>query len=133
MDIGVDINSDWSLNENGDLSLVRDEDNLSQAIINRLGCYQPSLEVYYTMYGGFLSEYFGRKQTDETLKFMKIELDTILSQEERISSFTSTLSYNGDGSVRVDLDMIVNDVDVELNLVLSRDGGVSVAGLGYFL
>ena len=128
MDIGVDINSEWSLNENGDLSLVRDEDNLSQAIINRLSCYQPSLEVYYTQYGGFLSEYFGRKQTDETLKFMKIELDTILSQEERISSFTSTLSYNGNGSVRVDLDMIVNDVDVELNLVLSRDGGVSVAG-----
>ena len=128
MDVGVDIKSDWSLDETVDLSLAHDEDNLVQAVINRLGCYQPSFEVYYTLYGGFLSEYFGRKRTDETLKFMKIELDTILSQEERINSFTSELSYNPDGSVRVDLSCIVNDEDVELNLVLSRDGGVSVAG-----
>ncbi len=128
MDIGVDINTSWGLDDNGDLSLVRDEDNLSQAKINRVGCYQPSLEVYYNQYGGFLSEYFGRRQTDETLKFMKIELDTILSQEERINSFTSELSYTGNGSVRIDLDIIVNDEEVELNLVLDRDGSVNVNG-----
>ena len=128
MDVGVDIDTSWSLNENGDLLLVSDEDNLRQAIMNRLKCYQPSFEIYYTQDGGFLEEYFGRKRTDETLKFMKIELDTILSQEERINSFTSELYYKIDGSVRVDLDMLVNDEEFELNLVLSRDGGVSVAG-----
>lgn len=126
MDIGTDINTNWSLNENGDLNLISDEDNLVQSVVNRLGCYRPVFEVYYDVYGGFLEEYFGWKRIDETLKLMKIEVDTILSQETRISSFTSELSYERDGSVKVGLDMIVNDEEIELNLVLN-DGGVSVA------
>ena len=126
VDIGVDVKSDWSLNSNGDLNLTSDEDNLRQAIMNRLKCYQPSMSIYYDHYGGYLGEYLGRRRTDETLKFMKIELDTILGQEDRINSFESSLEYTDDGKVHVELLVNVNDELVELNLVLDENGGVSI-------
>lgn len=125
VEFGTDINRDWSFN-NGDLVLVQDEDNLAQSIINRVNCYQPSFNVYYGLYGGFLMEHLGSRRNDESLKFIKIELDSILEQEERVNEFESTLSYADDGSVKIDLTLTVNDENVDLNLILSRDG-VSVA------
>lgn len=121
MDIGTDINSDWSFNENGDLNIVTDNDNIVQSIKNRLSCYLPNLKIYYGFYGGFLSEYFGRRRTEETLKFMKIEVDTILSQEGRIKNVTTDLYYAKDGSVRIDLTYSIKEEDYELNLVLDGE------------
>lgn len=125
VDIGTDINSEWGFNDNGDLILSSDEDNLVQAIINRLSCNQPSLEIYYGFYGGFLSSYLGRKRTQESLDFLKIELDTILGQEPRINEFNSNCYYDDNGRVRIDLELSVNDSIVDLNLVLDN-GGVSI-------
>lgn len=125
VEFGTDINRDWSFN-NGDLVLVQDEDNLAQSIVNRVNCYQPRFDVYYNLYGGFLMEHLGSRRNDESLKFIKIELDSILEQEERVNEFESTLSYADDGSVKIDLTLTVNDENVDLNLILSRDG-VSVA------
>lgn len=126
MDFGKDINSSWTLNENGDLNIAKDNENLAQSIVNRLNCYKPNLSVYYDDgYGGFLHSYLGRRRTQETLDFMKIEVDTILSQDTRLTSFSSSLSYDPDGIVCIDLVVSVSDdEDVELNLVLNGSDGV---------
>lgn len=121
MDIGTDISSDWSLNGNGDLNLVADNDNIVQTIRNRLSCYLPNFKIYYDFYGGFLSEYFGRRRVEETLEFMKVEIDTILSQETRIQNVTTDLSYAKDGSVCVKLAYTIKDEEYELNLVLDGE------------
>ena len=124
VDLGADIHSDWSFNDNGDLNLVKDNANLAQSITNRLNCYQPNMDVYYDEYGGFLHSYLGRRRTQETLDLMKIELDTILQQDTRISNFNSSLEFNQAGNVLIDLSVTVNDEDVELNLILGSDGVV---------
>jgi phage baseplate assembly protein W len=123
IDLGVDINKDWNISNN-DLNLVSDEDNICQAIANRLGTYQPSLAVFYTAYGGFLNSFFGRKKTQETLDFMRIEINNILSQEPRLETYNLDLSYDDEGKVHIDLRLDYNEEyeDVELNLVLSENG-----------
>jgi hypothetical protein len=123
IDLGVDINKDWNISNN-DLNLVSDEDNICQAIANRLGTYQPSMTVFYTAYGGFLNSFFGRKKTQETLDFMRIEINNILNQELRLEDYTLDLSYDDDGKVHIDLTLNYTEdyEDVELNLVLSENG-----------
>ena len=126
MELGTDIKSDWSIS-NGDISLVSEADNVAQAVVNRLSCYQPSMAIYYDAYGGFLSNYLGMRKTEESLGFMKIELDSILAQEERLTGYESTLEYNSSGSVDARVVLNVEGEDVELNLIIDRDG-VSSAG-----
>ena len=52
---------------------------------------------------------------------MKIEVDTILSQEGRIKNVTTDLYYAKDGSVRIDLTYSIKEEDYELNLVLDGE------------
>lgn len=121
MDWGTDINSTWSFKD-GDLNIISDDDNTNQAIINRLNCYKPTLNVYYEQYGGFLKNYMGMKKTSQLLDFMKIEIDTILQQDPRILNFISKLSFNDDDGV--DINLIIQqeeNEDIELNLVLNGD------------
>lgn len=126
MEVGTDINSKWTLTNDGDLKIVNDEENMVQSIANRLSCYQPSMEVYYEQYGGFLTSYLGQRKTSETLDFMKIEIDTMLKQDPRIEEFTSTLSYTEKG-VNVILELIVAGEEMEVDLIVDDDGGVTVA------
>mgnify|MGYP002523870592 FL=1 len=126
MEVGTDINSKWTLTNDGDLKIVNDEENMVQSIGNRLSCYQPSMEVYYEQYGGFLTSYLGQRKTSETLDFMKIEIDTMLKQDPRIEEFTSTLSYSEKG-VNVILKLIVACEEMEVDLIVDDGGGVTVA------
>lgn len=126
MEVGTDINSKWTLTNDGDLKIVNDEENMVQSIANRLSCYQPSMEVYYEQYGGFLTSYLGQRKTSETLDFMKIEIDTMLKQDPRIEEFTSTLSYTEKG-VNVILKLIVAGEEMEVDLIVDDGGGVTVA------
>lgn len=126
MEVGTDINSKWTLTNDGDLKIVNDEENMVQSIANRLSCYQPSMEVYYEQYGGFLTSYLGQRKTNETLDFMKIEIDTMLQQDPRIEEFTSTLSYTEKG-VNVILELIVSGEEMEVDLIVDDGGGVTVA------
>ena len=127
MDLGIDINSDWNFSD-GDLVLVKDDDNILQAVVNRLSCYQPNLEVFYELYGGFITNYLGRKRKPELLEFMKIEIDTILSQDPRINDFETELSFNDNMGIDLHLTVFqIEDEDIELNLVINGEMVVEVA------
>ena len=123
IEIGTDINREWTM-ENGDLELVTEDENITQAIYNRLSCYQPLLEVYYENYGGFLRSYFGRKKNSETLGLIRIELETILDQEPRIEDYSLDLSVGDAGNVIISLSLLYSDLEdtVDLNLVLDNSG-----------
>ena len=120
MEFGIDIDRAWDFND-GDLVLVKDENNVSQAVVNRLTCFQPNFTVYYENYGGSLMEHLGSRKDEESLKFIQIELDSILEQEERILEYESNLSYTDTG-VRIDLKLDVDGENVDLNLILDREG-----------
>lgn len=123
--IGTDISSDWSF-EQGDLLLISDEKNLVQSIINRLGCWLNSLDLYYLEYGSIFLSFLGWKREQETLDFMKLEIQNTLRQDPRIDDYDLKIEFNSDGGVDVFLDLNVNDDTVMVNLVISSDGSISI-------
>jgi hypothetical protein len=122
--IGTDFNNNWQFTDDGDLKLVSDEENLTQAIINRLTCPANSLNLYYADYGSVISKYFGWRKNDTTLKFMEIDIKACLDQDPRINDYTVQLSYTEKG-IRIDLNIDLTDEDFELSLILTRDGDLT--------
>ena len=123
--IGTDFNSNWQFTDDGDLNLVGGEENLVQAIRNRLLCPAGSLNLFYADYGSVISKYYGWKKNETTLKFLEIDLKACLDQDPRINDYIVELSYIEKG-VKIDLNIDLTDEDFELSLVLTRDGDLTV-------
>ena len=122
VEYGVDINSEWSFVD-GDLKLVSSKDNLIQAILNRLNTLQDSLNLFYGDYGSYLQSYFGWRRNEQTLEFIRVEIQTVLVKDPRLSSFSVVTEFDDDGNVRVILDVSFNeDDDFTVNLVLTGNG-----------
>lgn len=121
-DYGVDLKSSFTFKD-GDIEIVDGDDNISQAISNRLNTITDSLDLFYEDYGSLFLGFLGWKRNDETLRFMKIELDKCLTDDPRIDSFTSELSYTDTGAVRIDISLNGFE-NTELNLILD---GTSVS------
>ena len=125
--IGVDIKSSWDFNDQGDLLLVRDEENMVQAVTNRLTCWLSGLDLYYLEYGSVLTSFLGWKREDETLKFMRIELDNTLKQDPRMPDYDLDLEFNDNGWINMHLALHFNDMsDVEMSLVITEDGSINL-------
>ena len=123
--IGTDISSDWSF-EQGDLLLISDEKNLVQSIKNRLMCWLNSQDLYYLEYGSILTSFLGWKREQETLDFMRLEIQNTLKQDPRIEDYDLKIEFNNDNGVDVFLDLNVNDDTVMVNLVISSDGSINI-------
>ena len=127
VDIGTDINGEWELTENGDLRLISQEDNMVQSITNRLSCTLNNLKVYYNEYGSLLFGFIVWKQNYTTLEFMKIEIGNRLMQDPRISGYTISLDYNGNGEVDIDLQIkLTSGKDLDMSLLLDNESNVQV-------
>lgn len=128
-DIGADIKSTWEFNDKGDLMLVNDEENMVQSITNRLTCWLHSMDLYYNEYGSVLPSFLGWKKEEETLSFMKIEIENTLKQDPRMPEYDLNLRFDEDytGKVLMDLTLHYNDnSNLELSLVISEDGSINV-------
>lgn len=131
--IGADIKSSWDFNEQGDLLIVDDEENMVQSITNRLSCWLNSFDLYFYEYGSVLTSFLGWKRNDETLEFMKIEIENTLKQDPRIPDYDLNIGYNDNGGVDVELTLhYTNDSDISVSLVITEDGSINVnnEGLG---
>ena len=125
--IGTDIRSDWSFNEHGDLELVSNTDNLSQAISNRLRTELDSL-FFYNQYGTLLESFNSWVNGERTLEFMKIEIENRLLQDPRLREYSVMVEYTGNGNVRVDIQVKLDkDEDYSTSLILT-DSGVDIIG-----
>lgn len=126
--LGTDIRSDWSFNEQGDLNLISDTDNIAQSIGNRLNTDIGSLP-FYREYGVMLYGYMGWRASESTLEFIRLEISNRLKQDPRFKNYNVNCSYIGDGSIRLDLDLVlVSDDDYSTSLVLSKNGEVDIIG-----
>ena len=72
--VGTDIDVNWTLNPEGDISLVYGSDNLAQAIYLRLTCYLDNLDYCYSIYGSTLKDWFGKNQNPYTRKTLIDEI-----------------------------------------------------------
>lgn len=122
---GVDLNSSLTF-EDGDIKLVKYEDNLKQAIINRLNCNLDELDLLYEDYGSVLSGFIGWKQ-DDALPYIETEVNQVLLNEPRLIKHDISVGYNGNGVVEIDLVLYTTSNNaIGLNLVFDSNGVVEV-------
>lgn len=127
-ELGVDLNSNFNFID-GDLQLASYDENLVQAVVNRLNTQLNSLGLFYEDYGSVLHSFFGLKANDITYDLIKVELNTVLNMESRISSFDLDMEYDGDGVLHINLSLYpVSSFGsrVDANLVLNSLGDLEV-------
>lgn len=121
-DYGVDLDNSLSF-VNGDLKLVEYEDNIAQAILNRLNTMQDSLDLFYDDYGSVLFNFLGWRNTENTLNFVKLEIDNVLSKDPRINEFSTSVEYIDSNKIRINITLQYDeDETLELNYVLDNMG-----------
>lgn len=124
VELGVDLSSNWKFKD-GDLVLVENKENLIQSILNRLNCDYDCLDLFYYEYGSVLSSFLGWKKTDETLEFIRLEVESTLEQEPRLTDFSVDVYYNKVGKIVIDLFIGFDDEsDFSLSLVLENGGEI---------
>ena len=121
--MGVDIDSSFTFTD-GDLKLCRYKDNLVQAIVNRLNTSFDSMDLFYEDYGSIFTQFLGWKANETTLSFIKVEIENVLGEEDRLDRFDVTVKYNGEGKVQVELGLYPTNEDtlLEVNLVSDEVG-----------
>ena len=123
---GVDINSSFQF-RNNDMVLCEYENNLVQAIVNKLNTNVDEMDLFYEEYGSILSTFLGWKAKQETIHYMQTEVSAVLSQEPRLSAFEVSIEYAGEGVININLVLYTTAGEVvESNLVLGVDGIVEV-------
>ena len=124
-DYGTDINSEWDLTDDGDIQIISNTGNLDQAITNRLTCGLDSLDLFYQDYGCNLSQFLGWRKTEQTLSFIKLELQNRLNNEPRILGYSLNVEYTETG-VRVDMELTLNDdYTHNIQLEFNNEGGLN--------
>lgn len=125
VEYGVDICRDWTF-QDGDIKSISNIDNLNQAILNRLNTIQDELDSFYDDYGSFLQSFLGWKKNEETLTFIKTELDNVIAKDPRITFFESEVTFDENGSVKIEL--VISDYgDFSLNYILDGEGVAEVS------
>ena len=121
-ELGVDLNSNFTF-ENGDIKLSKYEDNLVQAIINRLNTNLDELELFYESYGSVIRGFLGWRADETTLSYISTEITTVLNDEPRITDFDINVEYKKEGRISIDLSLsTISNVDIETNLILGVNG-----------
>lgn len=123
-DFGVEVHSDWDFID-GDLKLVSYDDNLCQAIRNRLNTSLDELDLFYEDYGSILSGFLGWKANDETLSFIKLEVDNCLKNDFRLVNCDSKINYKSNGVLEIILVVDYQGTIKEFNYVLDDTGLIS--------
>ena len=122
LEIGTDINSSWEF-EDGDLKIVKQNENICQTIKNRLNTSYGTYDLYYGEYGSFLMKFLGWKRNEETLKFIEMEIINTLKQDVRLQNINVTLSYGDEGVINGNINIHFDeDTDLSLSLVLTNLG-----------
>ena len=120
-EFGTDIKNTWTFTDQGDLELVTNDDNILQAILNRLNTRLDELDLYYDEYGSLLQNLLGYPSNDETLEFIRIEIETSLQNEPRLTDFEVTVTKQDKDKINIDLAIWYNGEELEYNLVINGD------------
>lgn len=120
--LGTDIKDTWDF-INGDLEIVDGTINLAQSIINRLNTDKGFYNWCYINYGGDLFSIFGMKNNPNSLEYLRIEIESILSQDPRLREVIVNCSKEDLKTISVELKVLTvgNDEIINLNLVITDD------------
>ena len=124
-DLGTDISSTWTFNENGDLNTVENTDNLNQAISNRLKTDIGTV-LFYNEYGTMLASFLGWLPTANNLEFIRLEIGNRLMQDPRLKAYDVKVKYTGDGGLTIDINATLNDGENYSESFVIDDSGVEI-------
>ena len=126
---GTDINRKWEFT-NGDIDLVNESVNLGQAIVNRLNAGLDTYDLFYAKYGGILLEHLGDLNHPNIHEYIRIEIESILEQEPRITEVECTVNKTSSNTVEINLKVTVlgSDTVDEFNLVINEDSYIAIDG-----
>ena len=119
---GVDLDSSMTF-QDGDILLSQYENNLAQAVANRLNTQFDELDLFYQEYGSMVTGFFGWRTNNTTLRFIRSEIDQTLSKESRLLNYDTQLEFDGEGVLKVTLKLYPADgLSFDMNLVLTPTG-----------
>ena len=119
-EFGTDIKSNWEFTEHGDLQIVQNDENIKQAILNRLNTKLDGLGLYYEEYGSLLQNLLGYPINEETLEFIRIEIETSLNKDPRLNNYEVNVTEK-DGEININIFIWYNGEELEYNLVITGD------------
>ena len=125
---GTDISKEWVFNEHGDLTLVNNKDNVAQAISNRLQTQLNELDLFYAGYGSFLTQFLGWKRNDSTLEFMRLEIETRLAGDPRLTGYSVNLEYGEENNVEIHISLVLDDGEEYTGNFVLNNNGVDIVG-----
>ena len=118
--------------QNGDLLTVADINNLAQACVNRLNTDKGFYYWCYNRYGGDLFSVFGMQNNNNSLEYLRVEIESILQQDPRIKEVSANCSKESRNEVYVELYILAigEDEIISLNLVIQDDLIVKITDEG---
>ena len=91
--------------ENTDFKTVSDNENIMQAIINRLNTDLNELDYLYDEYGANIWQFLGKKRTVSMISFIETHVRHHLLKDDRISDLEVKVESD-------DLDLIILHINV---------------------
>lgn len=123
--LGTDFDSSYEFID-GDLKLVKNEDNLIQSIINRFNTKLDTLNLFYTDYGSKIYGFLGWVHSDDTLDFIELEIQDVLQQDPRCQENTINVKYQNQKIIAEITIRITDDMDLTFNLVMNENNKISL-------
>ena len=99
----------WILS-NGDVNIVEGQDDMIQAIVNRLNTDTDELDYLYDNYGCNLKQFLGLPANDTTLELVDL---TLSYTDANTLNIIITCTYDSENEL--ELDLVLNSDGVEIN------------------
>lgn len=120
VDYGKDIDSSFSVNPSGDISIVSGVDNAKQAILNRLKTKLEELSCFdFYDYGNASYQHLGSTNIDYVIGAVEIETRETLLSEPRVDTVEYVNVNYEETKITVDASCILTDesqLDLEFDL-----------------
>ena len=104
--------------DNGDCTVVLDDENMVDACIRRLDTRLDS--TLYDEYGSDLGDLLGLRKSDVNLQFLSQSIQSCLSQDERLSDITVNCEYSENG-ILADIKAVYEDNVLEFTYENNMD------------
>lgn len=124
--MGKDVNRNWNL-KNGDIEICSYEDNIHQAILNRLNCPLGALQIFYTDYGSTVKENLGEINNETIREYIRLEIEKRLKYDPRFKNVTCEVNHVNSKEINCNINVtFANDETYEDNYVIGISDLVNI-------
>ena len=128
MDYGTDINDNWIFKD-GDITTISGEDNLRQALRNRIITPEGHFQWCYNDYGSDLQEIIGEYNTARLGDYALISIQYSLLKDPRVNEIGEAQYSRDENGLNIYITVILTTgEELSLNLVISENNKVTITG-----